>query len=395
MFRKNKNNTLCSMPTELVEHIAKFLDLLDDNQSSLCNFRLTCMDLYEKMLHHFGHTVLHTVYTDFSFSNIRKLIRLSEDVYLREFVHCLSLVQRPTKQMGNGFAWIRDTSGKLDMDSLGPQWLLRALRLFPNCRSFVVQLNYAGECPSRIIFGPTDGITVLLDVIAKAGISVKSFGAHSQPGISSFAFSNLDPHHIDLSILDNPAFKKAWEHVEQLEFDHNLIPERIAEWVFRLIVHAPRLKILEMGFDYAVQAQSVISRLANGPVPELEELTLRHAMELKWRELQPILQASRRTLRVLKLQQIQLSKGSWVDVLMTLREFPALEEISLAWLSTDPAKVLNFPTIRDALAGLTMTRPIQLGAKHCRGVRKNVMAAYQGPLMSETLDTLLASARED
>ncbi|KAE8386696.1 hypothetical protein BDV23DRAFT_187004 [Aspergillus alliaceus] len=391
--RKNENGRLSILPEELVEQIAS---LLDPRGLSLCNMRLTCVHLYNKTLHRFGCTVLHTIRTDLNAYGLQRLVELADDSRLRDYVHVLFIAQLPTVQMGTGLAWTRDDSGVMNVgQQLGARWLRRALLSMVNCKSFVVQLNYAWERAKDLPFGPTDSITIILSIIAEAGIAVKSFSVFSQPGMNIFAFNNVDGRRLHLPLLEEPAFIKAWAHIEKLRFDHNLIPDKVAQWVVKLIALAPNLKSLEIGFDYSVKAQLLMARLATDPGSELRELRFINAVEMKCDHLLTFLRFSRRTLRSLKLEHLQLVNGSWIDLLDELPQFSLLDDLTLSWLSTGPKTILHFPSLENPLAETAEAANFKLGSRRFRGFRKNMSVSYHGPSMALVLDALLETSLED
>ncbi|KAE8139832.1 hypothetical protein BDV38DRAFT_269603 [Aspergillus pseudotamarii] len=345
--RENETNSLCILPEELVENVVASLGTEDTGIEYLCALRLTCAHLYEKSLHYFGRVVLHTL-------NVKQ--------------------------------------------SLGARWLRHVVLSLPNCRSFSVHLNYGWNDSSEYSrLEPSDGITMIMDIITETGIPVKSFSVYAHPSSSGFAFNDVDPRCLQFDMLRNLTFMASWAHVEKLKFHHNFIPGNIGEWVASAIALAPKLKTLEIGFDYTPDAQIITTRLASGPVvlSELQELTLTEASEMEWDELLTLLRFTCRTLRCLKLERLQLKGGTWIPLLSQLFLFPLLEDLTLFWLSTSQRRVLHFVSLTSYLCGALQGEKLKLDCKQFRGILKTVYVAYRGANMSVLLNALVQSARDD
>ncbi|KAE8375672.1 hypothetical protein BDV26DRAFT_299524 [Aspergillus bertholletiae] len=345
--RHNAMNRLCRLPEELVEHITTFLGTGDDGIQSLCALRLSCAHLYGKSFHHFGRIVLHTL-------NVEQ--------------------------------------------SLGARWLRHVLLLLPNCRSFSIHLNYRWNYSlehSRC--GPSDGITMIMSIIAKTGIPVRSFSVYAHSSSSGLAFNDVDPRCLQFEVLEDPAFINSWACVEKLMFHHNFIPGNIGEWVAGVIALAPKLKTLEIGFDYTPDAQIITKRLATGPLvlSELRELTLTEASEMEWDELLALLRFTRRTLRYMKLERLQLKGGSWIPLVTELDQFPFLEDLIIFWLSTSQRRALHFISLDNCLSGTPLEGKFKLDCKQFCGKKKAVYVSYRGPHMPVFLNALLQTARDD
>ncbi|KAE8365052.1 hypothetical protein BDV27DRAFT_157250 [Aspergillus caelatus] len=397
--RENEANSLCKLPEELVENVVASLGTEDTEREYLCALRLTCAHLYEKSLHYFGRVVLHTVRTDLGFMSLQRLMRLAGDNRLKGHVHHLLIRGVLNSRMGFGFQWMRYNSGQLNVkQSLGARWLRHVLLSLPNCRSFAVHLNYGWNDSSEYSrLEPSDGITMIMDIIAETCIPVKSFSVYAHPSSSGFAFNDVDPRCLQFDILKDPTFINSWAHVEKLKFHHNFIPGNIGEWVASVIALAPKLKTLEIGFDYTPDAQIITTRLASGPVvlSELRELTLTEASEMEWDELLTLLRFICRTLQCLKLERLQLKGGTWIPLLSQLYQFPLLEDLTLFWLSTSQRSVLHFVSLTNYLRGTLSGERLKLDCKQFRGIWKTVYVAYRGANMPALLNALLQSARDD
>ncbi|GMG54267.1 unnamed protein product [Aspergillus oryzae var. brunneus] len=264
-------------------------------------------------------------------------MKLAGDNRLKDHVHHLLIRGVLNSRMGLGFQWTRHNSGQLDVEqSPGARWLRDILLSFPNCRSFTVHLDYGwNDSSEHSRLGPSDGITIIMDIVAETGIPVRSFSVYAHPSSSGFAFNNVDPRCLQFDILKDPAFINSWAQVEKLKFHHNFVPGDIGEWVASVITLAPRLKTLEIGFDYTPDAQVITTRLSSGPVvlSELRELVLTEASEIEWDELLTLLRFTCRTLRCLTLQRLQLKGGTWIPLLAQLYQFPLLEDLTLFWLN--------------------------------------------------------------
>jgi hypothetical protein len=368
----NEHNTLCNLPEELVENIAEFLDA-----KTLCMLRLSCKKLYQKTVHHFGYTVLDTVVMDFSPYSLQRLVKLSEDSRLRKYPVRLIVSWTPGLWLG---AWKK----KFSVYLLDVKSLRDTLLLLVNCRSFEVRLQDVWEFPIYYP-GPSDAIKILIEIIAETGIPVKSF---------SVCCDNLDQERLPVPFSEEPAFNSGWAHVENLRFDLCL-KGIVAEWVLRLIILAPKLKRLTLGFRYELVANGILNRLVSAAsVSGLQEITLLKAWAIRSDVLLAFLRCSSSTLRYLSLEHLQLINGTWVVILTRLRdEFPILDNVTLSWLSTGPKKVLHFPT----LAGPLTNNPqgmgyLKLSQMWFQGQRKNVKVEYRGSHTRVFLDTLLRSA---
>ncbi|KAB8199164.1 hypothetical protein BDV34DRAFT_231472 [Aspergillus parasiticus] len=397
--RENETNPLCKFPEELVENIVAFLGAGDTGIGDLCALRLTCAHLYEKSLHYFGRAVLHTVRTDLGFISLERLMELAGDNRLKGHVHHLLIRGVLNSRMGLGIQWKRHNSGQLDVEqSRGARWLRDVLLSFPNCRSFTVHLDYGwNDSSERSRLGPSDGITMIMDIIAETGIPVRSFSVYAHPRSSGFAFNDVDPRCLQFDILQDPTFINSWAHVDKLKFHHNFIPGNIGEWVASVIALAPRLKTLEIGFDYTPDAQIITTRLASGPVvlSKLQELTLTEASEMEWNELLTLLRFTCRALRCLKLERLQLKGGTWFPLLAQLHQFPLLQDLTLFWLSTSQKRVLHFVSLPKSLRDTLQGGKLKLDRKQFRGIWKTVYVSYRGHDMQLLLNVLLQSARDD
>ncbi|KAB8217913.1 hypothetical protein BDV33DRAFT_131863 [Aspergillus novoparasiticus] len=397
--RENETNPLCKLPEELVENIVAFLGAGGTGIEYLCALRLTCAHLYEKSLHYFGRAVLHTIRTDLGFISLDRLLKLAGDNRLKDHVHHLLIRGVFNSRMGLGFQWKRHNSGQLEVEqSPGARWLREVLLSFPNCRSFTVHLDYGwNDSSEHSRLGPSDGITMIMDIIAETGIPVRSFSVYAHPSSSGFAFNDVDPRCLQFDILQDPTFINSWAHVEKLKFHHNFVPGNIGEWVASVIALAPRLKTLEISFDYTPDAQIITTRLVSGPVvlSELRELTLTEASEMEWDELLTLLRFTCRTLRCLKLERLQLKGGTWIPLLVQLYQFPLLEDLTLFWLSTSQKRVLHFVSLPESLRDTLQGGKLKLDRKQFRAIWKTVYVAYRGHDMQVLLNALLQSARDD
>ncbi|KNG87363.1 hypothetical protein ANOM_005916 [Aspergillus nomiae NRRL 13137] len=397
--QENALNPLCKLPEELVDNIVAFLSAGDSEERYLCALRLTCKHLYRKSLHYFGRVVLHTVRTDLCFISLQRLMRLAADDRLKDHVHHLLIRGAFNSCMGAGFQWMRHSTGPLDMkQSLGARWLRHVLLSLPNCRSFSINLNYGwNDSSAHSRLGPSDGINMITNIIAETGIPVRSFHVYAYPSSSRFAFNDVDPRCLQFDTLKNQTFINSWAHVEKLRFQHNFIPGNIGEWVARVITLAPKLKTLEISYDYTPEAQIITTRLASGPgvLSELRELVLTEASEMDSDELLTLLRFTCRMLQCLKLERLQLKKGgTWIPLLTLLDQFPLLEDLHLFWLSTGQRKVLHFVSLTEYIPK-TLQGKFQHECKQFWGMPKTVYVAYRGDSMSVFLNALLMSAQNE
>ncbi|OGM48825.1 hypothetical protein ABOM_003032 [Aspergillus bombycis] len=245
--------------------------------------------------------------------------------------------------------------------------------------------------------GPSDGINMITNIIAETGIPVRSFHVYAYPSSSRFAFNDVDPRCLRFDTLQNQTFINSWAHVEKLRFQHNFIPGNIGEWVARVIILAPKLKTLEISFDYTPEAQIITTRLASGPVilSELRELALTEACEMDCDELLTLLRFTCRTLQRLKLERLQLKKGgTWIPLLAQLHQFPLLEDLHLFWLSTGQRRVLHFVSLTKYIPN-SLRGKFEQVCKQFWGMSKAVYVTYRGDNMPVFLNALLLSAQND
>jgi hypothetical protein len=316
--------SLYALPAEVIEHIAKELELAD-----LCHLRLVCKILSHKTVHYFGLTYFAYARTNLSFTSLQKLQELSQHEHLGQHVRTL-LIQGP-HGIGRGFSWHRNPSRSLILPHPGVRTLRESLLALENCRSFCLYNDGQGKYGQRYerdCLRPSDAVAILLNIIAETGLSVRSFAAD----FFTFCDQSVDLTLLHLESYRKPEFRSAWSQLQELSLRQYVDGHNI-NWVRGLILGAPNLRCLTLCFgsehiNYFFDQVKSCDRF-----PRLQELNISN---VNWHNESffDFVFHFRDSLRVLRLASFSLDDGrSWKAVFPLLKtKLPVLETISVYFI---------------------------------------------------------------
>jgi len=210
--------TLCSLPVEVIQIIAKLLSHKD-----ICNFRLVSKELEAKIFDYFSYYYFALFKTDLSLKSMKDLEDLSNDKHLHRSVRYLLIQCKPTgpiwpantvgSTLGGGFTWNRDPAGHLT----GPQKCLEVfyrllIEKLVNCKSISINSQWdpadkGGEIPGPGILTALDALTLVFSMISDKGLEIKSFAFNLRRGCES-----LD--RLDIQQTKTPKFLKSWANLQ-------------------------------------------------------------------------------------------------------------------------------------------------------------------------------------
>ena len=380
---------LSNLPVEVIEAITDNLD-----PTSLFSLRLSCKEINQKTLHHFGQACFATLKTDLSHDNLQRLESISKSEQYRPFVQTLVIDTR-NQGLGQGFHWHRLEEGCVDTRlSSGVQLLQDILKGFTECQSFRIY-GFGGieDDPAMKYLLPSDVVYIILSTIAETNLPVKSFFVDFRDR----GFSSLDVKRLQMSLCQRPTFRNAWKTVEELNLEHSLTSDTFG-WAKDLVLHATSLKKLSLHFHFDYTTSFIADLLAFPRVFQaLQELRLGSAI-VTFNMLSSILNEACTNLRVLSFWHVYLQEGTWVAIFEQLRgSIPLLETIRIHW----PKEYINDEIVHIQFPGLEANREIpgsngqkfELKYKKWKKQRRVWAASYHGRLgMDKALDILAKSA---
>lgn len=386
--------SLPKLPVEVVEAIAS-----DLNPTDLFSLRLSCKELKRKTLHHFGHTYFTILQTDLSRKSLQKIQSISENEQLRHHVQTL-LIKNWADDLGRGFYWHRvegrDLSGCVDARlSPGVQMLRAILKGMTNCRSFHIYSRGGMEeyYDSEYLL-PSDAIGIVLAIIADTGMSIKSFFVDFR----NWGSGSVDAKRLQMPRYQQPAFRIAWEKLEELRLEHCLTSDTF-DWARDLVLHTTKLKKLSLNFNFDYSTSFLDSLLTSPQTFHcLQEFKLGCA-HTAVEDLSSLLLRCHSNLRTLSFWHVYVKSGTWVQILKELRNnFPLLESISVDWpkeYRDEKIIDIQFPMLEDNLiVPGSQGRKFELKYKKWRGRRRAWGASYHGRVGMDKALELLAESVE-
>ena len=380
---------LSNLPVEVIEAITDNL-----NPTSLFSLRLSCKEINQKTLHHFGQACFATLKTDLSHDDLQRLESISKSEQFSSFVETLVINTR-NHGLGRGFHWHRLDEGCVDTRlSSGVQLLQDILKGMTKCKSFRIY-SFGGmeDDPAMKYLLPSDVVGIILSMIAETDLPVKSFFVDFR----NRGFSSVDAKRLQMSLCQRSTFRKAWKSVEELNLEHSLTSETFG-WAKDLVLYATSLKKLSLQFDFDYTTSFIADLLAFPRVFHgLQELRLGSA-NVTFNMLSSILNEACTNLRVLSFWHVYLQEGTWVAILEQLRDsIPLLESISINW----PKEYINDEIVHIQFPALETIKEIpgsngqkfELKYKKWKKQKRVWAASYHGHLgMDKALDILAKSA---
>ena len=381
---------LPNLPVEVIESITNNL-----NPTSLFSLRLSCKEINQKTLHHFGQACFATLKTDLSHDDLQRLESISKSEQFRPFVQTLVIDTR-FEGIRRGFHCHRLEGGCVDIRlSSGVQLLQDILKGMTKCKSFRIYSFFGGmeDDPAMKYLLPSDVVGIILFIIAEFNLPVKLFFVDFR----NRGYSSLGAKRLQMSLCQRPTFRNAWKTVEELNLEHSLTSETF-DWAKDLVLHATSLKKLSLQFGFNYTTSFIAELLAFPRVFQgLQELRLRSA-NVTFNMLSSVLNRSSTNLRVLSLWHVYLQEGTWVAILEQLRNsIPLLESISINWPKeyiNDAIVHIQFPALEDNGGTPDFNGgKFELRYRKWEGKRRLWGADYHGRLgMDKALDILAKSA---
>ncbi|KAI9711151.1 MAG: hypothetical protein M1812_007255 [Candelaria pacifica] len=272
------------------------------------------------------------------------------------------------------------------------------LERLQNCKSFRVysygDLEEGGRAGEYLY--PSDAVSIILSIVAEAGLPVKSFF------VDFNCQGSLDGKRLQMQLYKQPTFIAAWANLEELLLDHYLscgFPSATLEWARDLVLHAPCLKRLSLHFHNCREAPSFICSLLSSPVPfqGLQELKLACG-HFTMDTFLNLLLRSRLTLRRLSFWFMFIESGTWKRFLTELRVFQHLEEIIVEFPSEyrDGIIRLEVPTLEaNPIVPGSNGREFKLRFKKWKWARRVMSASFKGRAdMDKALEILAADVQD-
>ena len=381
---------LSDLPVEVIEAITDKL-----NPTSLFSLRLSCKEINQKTLHHFGKACFATLETDLSYGDVQRLQCISKNEQFKHSVQTLVFRADNDDRFGGGFYWHRLQEGCVDTRlSSAVQLLQGILKRMTKCTSFSIQtLGGMEHDPHEAYLLPSDVLCIIFSIIAETDLPVKSFSVNYR----SLGLGSESARRLQMSLCQRPELRNAWKNVEELELEH-MLTSHTFEWAKNLVLHPTSLKKLRLHFDFDHTASFIGDLLAFPRVfQRLQEFQLGSA-HVTGNMLSSILMEASRSLRVLSLWHVPLHEGTWVAVLEQLRDnIPLLESISINWpteCNNGDRTHIQFPTLdENGVIPDSNGQKLELRYKKWKGQRRVLGASYHGRLgMDKALDILAKSA---
>jgi hypothetical protein len=333
---------LPSLPVELVEFIAGFLD-----GDGLLPLRLVCRELQSKTFHHFAQRFFSSIKTDLSGDSLRRINALSQNVSLRPYVNGLAFMLQ--NGVGRGLVWNRHPwgpiSAPLEVEAI------RSLRdnliqNLTNCRSFFIFCQYPEGHPDMSHVTITDAVAVFFALVVDARLPVSSFHLIYANKYSRTLI--MDMRRLPKLLYRQPEFKIVWGNLQKLSLEQYLTLDNFG-FLLELVLSAPNLQTLLLNLGSHDLASEFMHELAeSASFSQLRELAL-FRTSMRGPDLHKLLANIRPNLISLTLYHVSLAPGSdWTPFLKNLSQgFLALQSISLyyLWASTPAKGLLTFPDI--------------------------------------------------
>lgn len=391
-LRKRQPSPLCDLPLELLEMVASSLQTSD-----LGMLRMTCKRMQEKTFSIFWKSALQSVKTDLSYANLGELEKIARDDQRRRYVNQMAFKAHEGwfGDLGGGYEWspYRHESGHLVnlQDHPAVKQLGNILSQLVNCTSFEV-FDHLTEMESGINDPrPTDSITILLEIVAKASLPVTVLTVNFADKENEISH-DLDPRR--LHIPDKDQFIAIGQHLTTMNLLYTLDHSIVREWTFNMILHAPKLRLLSIRNQDLKGDTELIHRLASADIswPQLEEFDLK-SIPGSVEDLSFILQKVQHSLRVLRISLVRID-GDLEAVKQMFRSlgtsFPALDTVSFHGLLLgvrNRTDSIHFPIVSEnPWVDKSEGRKFEY-ASISRGLR-NHYVAYSGPKMDVALDIL-------
>jgi hypothetical protein len=372
----NSNSLLTSLPQELIELIAQYLQLLD-----LCGLRLTCKALAANTSYYFGHTYHTTASTNISPQSIRKLGARTKSPW-GKYITTLHL--KWDQSAGQEYILLHD------LTSISPvvepiQHIAAMLTRLPNYHSIRITVPYMARIvrPASLdALSPGDLIGIAFMLIAETSVSLRSFSVflgstHNDCRLNSVQIQTWRLY---------PAVNTAWSHLQNLELRFYGSVQMTCEWAWGLVGRAPHLRRL----DWQVRCSDPVYYSPTHLATSMQELKLRYA-SLSGSNLLALL-ARCPQLRKLALHGIKIDPAStWKDVFVALQGCEHLESLFLYYLRVgyNMSKRRRFLGLKDG-----MVEGMKMICKVKEEGSINVGVEYSGSEMKKVL-SMLAEAIED
>ena len=388
----NPNPTLlCELPLEILEMVASSLQLAD-----LGALRVICKSIHGKTSSIFWKRSLQSIKTDLSHASLGELEKISRDAQLRHYVNQMVLTgfDQWFEILGGGYQWgsYRHQSGHLVNLQEHPavKRLLSILCQLVNCKSFEIFACRTEVEFNNDNFRPTDSITTLLDIIAKAKLPVTAFTVNFMGNEFGYA---PDPQRLQTS--DKGQFVAIGQHLEDLTLRYTLEHDIVRDWTINMILHAPKLRVLDIRNQAMKGGTELIHCLASANISwsQLREFKI-ESIPASLEDLMIILKTCQHSLRVLRINMMRVD-ADLKDVkrmLQTLStSFPALESVSFGGLMLGVqtrTDFIHFLMVSDnPCVDESQGTKFEFASNTARGSR-NHYVAYSGPKMDVALDIL-------
>ena len=378
--------TLSTLPTEIVEAVAFSLECND-----LLLLRLVCRQLWQKTLHPFGK-LFETLRTDLSSASLQRLESVSKITPIRQNVQTLLLAKGNNCQFGQDFRWYQGPSSHVEPPFPNFDRLQNMLlHSFSNCRSFRIINKDASE-DETLQFLRTDAIAMLLHMIARLDLNIKSFVVDVNHG-------DLDTTRLQMWRARLPSFLSTWKHLRELSLNFGLKSDTI-DWALELIVNATNLQSLSLSL-YFDKPKALFTRLcASNACRGLTSLTLASMTVASSQHLTELFCRSKNTLHTLSIWHINIHDGeAWPAVLEQCRiQLIHLQRFSLNILADrinqdHTSTMYHFPSLsEDLIIPESGGRKFTLTRKNRKGGRSVFGVDYSGARVDNALKMLIDAA---
>ena len=319
---------LFQLPVEIVQSIGIPLALPD-----LCSLRLVCREISKRINRQFGDAAFGLVRLDLTPKSLQRLRDIADSAFA-EYVLAL-YIPHENGELGRGYLWHRYPSGNLAIPLVRTVLLQDVIvNKLVRCRSFHVEcFYYYGEfsgLDETTYLTPSDVVGILVYIIARAGLAVRSFNVIMRPGPYAYGCL-LDSRRVQMCMSRTPGFIAAWQDLEELVLDSPVSSDQV-EWVLGLIASAPKLRKLAITLRWDTR-RSLQRLMAAHSSWNLTSFRLTVACETQGMLLR-IIYFSRNTLLHLELSTVSIiGDGTWNALLIDLQaKLPSLKGLSLYWL---------------------------------------------------------------
>ena len=393
---------LSKLPIEIIELITEALEPPD-----IYSIRLGCRELNAKTLRLFGRKCFASVRTTLARQSLKQLESISGKEHLKNHIQTLIIREDShgcgRDNLGNGFSWPRNHSGRIIDPQPGAQILQDLLlnRLL-NCRSFYIRGGGSEDIRKSDQLVPSDVVGIILNIVAEIAIAVNSlfldFNGRAPGSSSTGSGSSVDLKRLQVSLYRQPKFRSGWVHLKELLLEQSMKPETF-DWTMELISQAPNLRKLALDFHFS-SPLDFGHDLSLLPIPRaLQEFTLRCA-NLTMESLSKFLFCRRESLLALSFWLVTIEGGGeWKTVLRSLKSnLPLLESIEVMRIFDRQVNGEGRDSLIFTRLSSTLVIPgshgqeFQVRYKVLQGERRIIGASYRGPQMEEALRLLADSA---